>query len=104
MKNRAGKYTTPGLRGISGCGLDKLPKQGHGQRRSSRSSTRRRATALAYPICTFTYMIVPTSAPKAADLRKLIYWAVTQGQKSGPKLLFQPLPKRCRRSTTSRSS
>ena len=37
-------------------------------------------------------MIVPTSATKAADLRKFVYWAVTQGQKFGPPLLFQPLP------------
>ena len=31
-------------------------------------------------------------AAKAADLRKFVYWAVTQGQKFGPPLLFQPLP------------
>ena len=29
---------------------------------------------------------------KAADLRKFIYWAVTQGQSFGKPLLFQPLP------------
>ena len=37
-------------------------------------------------------MIVPTSSAKAADLRKFVYWAVTQGQKFGPPLFFQPLP------------
>ena len=38
-------------------------------------------------------MIVPTSSgDKAADLRKFVYWAVTQGQKFGPPLFFQPLP------------
>ena len=37
-------------------------------------------------------MIVPTSSSKAADLRKMIYWAVTRGQKFGKPLLFQPLP------------
>ena len=42
---------------------------------------------------TFTYVIVPTSSSKAADIRKLIYWAVTSGQKFGPPLLFVPLPK-----------
>jgi hypothetical protein len=25
-------------------------------------------------------------------VRKLVYWAVTQGQKFGPPLLFEPLP------------
>ena len=48
---------------------------------------------MAYPISTFTYVIVATTrAPKAADLRKFVYWAVTRGQKFGPPLLFQPLP------------
>ena len=47
----------------------------------------------AYPISTFTYVIVPTSSgDKAADLRKFVYWAVTAGQKFGPPLFFVPLP------------
>jgi ABC-type phosphate transport system substrate-binding protein len=50
------------------------------------------AGKLAYPIVTFTYVIVPTSSAKAADLRKFVYWAVTRGQSFGPPLLFQPLP------------
>ena len=51
------------------------------------------AGKLAYPIATFTYVIVPTKSGAAADLRKFIYWAVTQGQKFGRPLLFEPLPK-----------
>ena len=47
----------------------------------------------AYPISTFTYVIVPTnSGDKAADLRKFVYWAVTAGQKFGPPLFFVPMP------------
>jgi phosphate transport system substrate-binding protein len=51
--------------------------------------------AKAYPICTFTYVIVPTQSSKAAELRKMLFWAVTQGQKPQytAKLLFAPLPK-----------
>ena len=48
---------------------------------------------LAYPICTFTYVIVPTNTAKAKELKQFIRWAVTKGQTSGPKLLFSPLPK-----------
>ena len=50
---------------------------------------------LAYPICTFTYVILPTKSSKSADLRRFVFYAVspTQGQKLGPKLLFAPLPK-----------
>ena len=36
---------------------------------------------LAYPISTFTYVLAPTSSPKAAELRKFTYWAITAGQK-----------------------
>ena len=35
-------------------------------------------------------MILPTSSAKAAELRKFVYWAVTQGQKFGPPLFFRP--------------
>ena len=48
---------------------------------------------LAYPICTFTYVIVPKQTAKAAELKQFIRWAVTKGQAAGPKLLFSPLPK-----------
>ncbi len=48
---------------------------------------------LAYPICTFSYVLLPTKSDKAADLRKFVFYALTQGQKMGPKLLFVPIPK-----------
>ena len=48
---------------------------------------------LAYPISTYTYVIVPTKSSKAAELRKFLFWAVTKGQTFGPRLLFQPIPK-----------
>jgi ABC-type phosphate transport system substrate-binding protein len=47
----------------------------------------------AYPISTFTYVVVPTSSgDKAQTLRQFVYWAVTAGQKFGPPLFFVPLP------------
>ena len=50
---------------------------------------------LAYPISTYTYVIVPQQTSHSAELRKMIFWALTQGQKSQytAKLLFAPLPK-----------
>jgi ABC-type phosphate transport system substrate-binding protein len=47
---------------------------------------------LAYPICTFTYVIIPKQTPKAAELKQFVKWALTKGQRDGPKLLFQPIP------------
>jgi phosphate transport system substrate-binding protein len=46
----------------------------------------------AYPICTFTYVIVPKTSPKAPTLKDFLTYAVTTGQQFGPKLLFAPLP------------
>ena len=47
----------------------------------------------AYPICTFTYVMVPENAPNAALLREFIFWALTTGQKYGPPLRYMTIPK-----------
>jgi phosphate transport system substrate-binding protein len=47
----------------------------------------------AYPICTFTYVIVPLKTSKAPELKQFIDWALTKGQTFGPSLLFVPVPK-----------
>ena len=91
IKNAAGKFTTPGLRGIAAAAAT-LPKKinGNGELHIVNPP---KGDPLAYPISTFTYVIVPQSTAKAADLRKMIYWAVTSGQALGKKLLFSPLPR-----------
>ena len=50
------------------------------------------SAATAYPIATFTYVIVPSKAPNAQALKAFLTYAVTTGQQFGPKLLFAPLP------------
>ena len=48
----------------------------------------------AYPICTYTYVDVQkSSGANAANIKKLISWAITKGQTYGPALIFEPLPK-----------
>jgi phosphate transport system substrate-binding protein len=94
VQNAAGKFTLPGLRAITeaakGVTLKSLGADNAGS-----IVNPSKAYAKAYPICTFTYVIVPTSSAKAAELRKMINWAVTLGQKQEytAKLLFVPLPK-----------
>jgi phosphate transport system substrate-binding protein len=92
IRNSAGKYATPGLRGIQAA-LSQLPNRVTQLSQLKIVNPPRPAGPLAYPIVTFTYVIAPTQSSKAADLRRFVYWAVTQGQKFGPPLLFQPLPK-----------
>ncbi len=88
--NASGKYATPGLRGIQAA-ADTLPKKITGDGSLSIVNPKK-GNPLAYPISTFTYVIAASGTSKSADLRKMIYWAVTQGQTFGPKLLFQPIP------------
>jgi phosphate transport system substrate-binding protein len=92
VKNRHGNYTLPGLRGITSA-VSVLPKKITSFKQLKIVDPPKTAPKNAYPISTFTYVIVPkTSGAKAADLRKFVYWAVTQGQKFGPPLFFSPLP------------
>jgi phosphate transport system substrate-binding protein len=93
MQNRAGGFTTPGIRGVTAalCGL---PKKVTTLAQLKIVDPPKKCGKRAYPISTFTYVIVPTSSgDKAATLRQFIYWAVTAGQRFGPALYFVPLPK-----------
>jgi phosphate transport system substrate-binding protein len=92
VKNAAGKYLYPSIRNIvaAGASLKKVPS-GNEVHIVNPS----KANPAAYPICTFTYIIVPQQTPHAAELRKMIFWALTQGQKGQytAKLLFAPVSK-----------
>jgi phosphate transport system substrate-binding protein len=92
MKNNSGIFTTPGLRGINAAAatVKKVPSTNE-----MHIVNPPKGDKLAYPICTFTYVILPLKSSKSSDLRKFVFYAVnpTQGQKLGPKLLFAPLPK-----------
>jgi phosphate transport system substrate-binding protein len=92
MKNKSAKFTVPGSRGIlSAASSDQKPDANN----ALSIVNPPKKFANAYPISTFTYVIVPQQASKAADLRKFLFWAVTKGQASTytAKLRFVPLPK-----------
>jgi len=94
IQNAAGKYTYPGLRAISEA-ANGVTLKSLGADNAGSIVNPSKKYAKAYPICTFTYVIVPTQSKHAAELRKFVFWAVTQGQKPQytAKLLFVPLPK-----------
>lgn len=46
----------------------------------------------AYPLSTFTYVIVPKSSPVLSTLKEFIEYGLTTGQKFGPALDFAKLP------------
>ncbi len=93
IKNRAGGNALPGIRGVTKALCD-VPNKVTALTQLKIVDPPKKCGKQAYPISTFTYVIVPTSSgDKAADLRKFVYWTVTAGQKFGPPLFFVPLPK-----------
>jgi phosphate transport system substrate-binding protein len=88
MKNRSGAFVLPKAKGIkSAAQLDTSPKK-------DGSLSIVNPYKNAYPICTYTYVDVQkSSGGNAANIKKLLGWAITKGQSYGPPLIFVPLPK-----------
>jgi len=92
VQNSAGKFTLPGLRAIAAAAstITKVPAGNE-----MHIVNPPKSQPLAYPICTFTYVLLPAKTAKAKELRRFVFWALTQGQKKEltAKLLFVPVPK-----------
>jgi phosphate transport system substrate-binding protein len=90
VQNAAGKYLYPSLRRIVAA-AQAFPTVGANNEMHIVNPPK--SAALAYPICTYTYVIVPLQTPHAAELRKMIFWALTQGQATQytAKLVFAPI-------------
>jgi phosphate ABC transporter phosphate-binding protein len=89
IQNAAGKYPVPGVASIAAAAstLKEVPSN------NQISIVDPPASAPgAYPISTFSYALVPQKSSKASTLKGFLNWAVTTGQKFGPKLDFAPLP------------
>ncbi len=91
VQNRAGKFELPSLINIRAAA--KSLKRLQSKDNSITVVNPNAKATFAYPICTFTYVILPLKTGKAAELKKFVDWAVTKGQSYGPKLRFVELPK-----------
>ncbi len=89
VKNKAGKYQLPGSRQIKAA-MDTVKKVTPDNKISIVDP---KGAPLAYPISTFTYVILPTKSDNAAALRKFVFWGMTGGvKKFGPALRFVQVP------------
>ncbi|HVC87962.1 MAG TPA: phosphate ABC transporter substrate-binding protein PstS [Gaiellaceae bacterium] len=89
VENSAGAFVLPTVRSITAAATAAQSPTPN----AAISIVQPPATAAsAYPISTFTYVIVPSKTPKAQALKAFLTYAVTTGQAFGPKLLFAPLP------------
>jgi phosphate transport system substrate-binding protein len=89
VQNRAGAFIRPSTATIAAAAHTAQFK-----RDNSASIVDPPASAkTAYPISTFTYVIVPRSAPKLSTIKPFLLYAVTSGQQYASALEFAPLPK-----------
>lgn len=94
VQNAAGKYPTPGVSSIEAAAKAAKSVPAGGTQGISLTDPPASAPT-AYPISTFSYVLVPKTGESSAvvsGLKKFIGWAITTGQANGPKLDFAPLP------------
>ncbi len=90
VQNRAKQFVLPTLKSIkSAAALDTHPKADGSLSIVNPPNTG--SYIDAYPISTYSYVIVPIQTSSAPALKKLINWAVTKGQSYGPPILFAPI-------------
>jgi phosphate transport system substrate-binding protein len=90
VENSAGNFPEPGVESVEAA-ADAVSQIGPNNEISLADLP---ASAKdAYPISTYTYVIVPLETDKADALKKFITYAIGPGQEYGPDLDFAPLPK-----------
>jgi phosphate ABC transporter phosphate-binding protein len=92
VRNAAGQFILADLSSIAAAASEAAPSGGNDMRYSILNA----AGKSAYPISTFTWILVPADAPGSparATLAKLLAWALTSGQKQCASLGYVPLPR-----------
>ena len=94
VRNRAGTFVTPSLESVTAAAAGAMT--GVPATTDFRVSITDPAGADAYPISSFTWLLVRKEYPdaaKARELVKFIWWALNDGQAQAPRLGYAPLPK-----------
>ena len=93
VQNKAGTFITPTIDAVTAAAAGAMTEMGPGT--DFRVSITNSPGAQAYPISSFTWLLVRKQYPdaaKARELAKFIWWCETQGQALAPKLGYAPLP------------
>jgi phosphate transport system substrate-binding protein len=90
VENSAGEFPEPGVKSVeaAAAAVSKI-----GPKNEISLADLPASAKGAYPISTYTYVIVPLETEKAAEMKKFIEYAIGAGQSYGPDLDFAPLPK-----------
>ena len=90
MKNSAGTWVKPSLEAVTEAAAGKAMPD------DFRVTITNAAGKNAYPISTFTWLLIPTEisdAAKAKAIKGFLQWMLTDGQKDAASLTYAPLPK-----------
>ena len=92
IQNKAGKFINPSIRNVAAAGSAVTSVPANNELHIVNPP---KSLPTAYPIATYTYIILPTKTANASALRKMVFWALTQGQsaKYTARLWFAPIPK-----------
>jgi phosphate transport system substrate-binding protein len=91
VQNRSKQWARPGLVGIRAASLADR-KFSSTNALSIVNPPPGKKFRKAYPICTYTYVILRTKSAQASLLKPFVTWALGAGQANGPRLIFQPVP------------
>jgi phosphate transport system substrate-binding protein len=91
LKNAAGKFVTASFESVTAAAasVKDMPDD-------FRVSITNAPGAAAYPISSFTWLLIPTHIPDAAKKKAItdfLKWMMTDGQKEAQPLSYAPLPK-----------
>lgn len=93
VQNRAGRFVTPTVESVTAAAAGALAEMGANT--DFRVSITNPAGASAYPIASFTWLLLKKEYPDAAQASALVpfvWWAITDGQAAAPRLGYAPLP------------
>lgn len=94
VRNKAGNWIAPTLESVTAAAAGAMDEMGPNT--DFRVSITDSPGAAAFPISSFTWLLVRKEYPdaaKARELVKFIWWALTEGQAKAAPLGYAPLPK-----------
>jgi phosphate transport system substrate-binding protein len=92
VKNAAGNWVKPSLESVTAAAASAAKEMPPDFRVSITNAMGKDA----YPISTFTWMLIPSEIPDAAKakaIKAFLQWMLTDGQKDAASLSYAPLPK-----------
>jgi phosphate transport system substrate-binding protein len=94
VQNKSGNFITPTVETVTAAAAGAMSDMGPDT--DFRVSITNPSGAQAYPVASFTWLLVRKQYPdaaKARELAKFIWWALNDGQAQAARLGYAPLPK-----------